>query len=27
MLKCQKCGAQSPVGTNFCGGCGSRLAS
>lgn len=25
MLKCAKCGAESPMGTNFCGGCGSRL--
>ena len=25
LLKCQKCGTQSPAGTNFCGGCGSRL--
>jgi hypothetical protein len=25
MVKCAKCGTQSPVGTNFCGGCGSRL--
>lgn len=25
MLVCQKCGAQSPVGTNFCGECGGGL--
>lgn len=25
MLKCETCGAQSPVGTNFCGECGNRF--
>jgi len=25
LLKCPKCGTQSPAGTNFCGGCGSRI--
>jgi hypothetical protein len=25
LVKCQKCGTQSPAGTNFCGGCGSKL--
>ncbi|HEV8386332.1 MAG TPA: zinc ribbon domain-containing protein [Nitrososphaera sp.] len=25
LVKCAKCGTQSPVGTNFCGGCGSRI--
>jgi len=26
LIKCQKCGTQSPAGTNFCGGCGSKLS-
>jgi hypothetical protein len=26
LIKCQKCGTQSPSGTNFCGGCGSKLS-
>ncbi|HRY28918.1 MAG TPA: zinc ribbon domain-containing protein [Elusimicrobiota bacterium] len=25
MLKCSKCGAQSPAGTRFCGNCGGKL--
>lgn len=25
LVKCLKCGAQSPAGTSFCGECGSRL--
>ena len=25
MLKCEQCGAKSPVGTRFCGECGNRL--
>jgi len=26
LIKCQKCGTQSPSGTSFCGGCGSKLS-
>ncbi|MGI0024042.1 MAG: double zinc ribbon domain-containing protein [Nitrososphaera sp.] len=26
MIKCQRCGTQSPIGTNFCGGCGTKLS-
>lgn len=26
MVKCPKCGAESPAGTRFCGGCGSKLS-
>jgi hypothetical protein len=26
LIKCPKCGAQSQVGSNFCGGCGTRIA-
>jgi len=25
MLVCQKCGAQNPAGTRFCGECGNKL--
>ncbi|HKU49903.1 MAG TPA: zinc ribbon domain-containing protein [Nitrososphaera sp.] len=25
LIKCPKCGAQSQGGSNFCGGCGTRL--
>jgi hypothetical protein len=25
LVKCPKCGAQSPVGTRFCGECGTKL--
>ena len=25
MLKCERCGTKSPVGTRFCGECGNRL--
>jgi len=25
LMKCPKCGAQNPVGTNFCGECGTKL--
>lgn len=25
LIKCPKCGAQNPVGTNFCGECGTKL--
>ncbi len=26
MIKCPKCGAENPPGTNFCGNCGNRLS-